>query len=269
MNNELFGLIAGNGDFPLVFLKEAHRQNIPCVVIALKGEADPSIESLSSSVFWVNIGHLNELIGILKTGNVTKAVMCGQVVHTRLFTEVKLDWRAIKLLGYIKDRKTDSILRAVADELSSEGIELISSITLLDKYVPNQKGPLTKTKPSKSILQDIEFGMDIAKKLAGLDIGQTVVVKERVVVAVESLEGTDKCIQRAYELAGAGIVVVKVNKPNQDLRFDVPVIGERTFTTLKSVKAGAIAFESGKTLFLDSVRSLEIADESKIVVYGI
>ncbi|MFC1566584.1 LpxI family protein [bacterium] len=269
MENKPFGLIAGNGQFPLLFLKEANKKNIPCVVVALEGEADKSIEELSNNVNWVNIGHLNSIIAVFKSNKIDQAVMCGQVVHRKIFTEVKLDWRAIKLLASLKDKKTDTILNAVAYDLGREGVKLISSTMLLENYLPKKNDILSSEKPNQQVLDDIEFGYEIAKQIAGLDIGQTVVVKDKVVVAVESIEGTDACIKRAYKLAGDGIVIIKVNKPKQDPRFDVPVLGINTFNLLKDVKAKAIAFESGKTLFFNVDESVEIANENKIIVYAI
>jgi UDP-2,3-diacylglucosamine hydrolase len=261
------GLIAGNGDFPILFLEEARKKNIDCVIIGLIGEADSRIEKFGYPVSWVNIGHLGKLIDAFKKENIKKAIMCGQVIHTKLFTEVKLDLKAIALLAKIKNKKTDTILDAVANELLNEGIELIPSITFMESFLPNQKGFWTKAKPSKNVLEDIEMGYDIAKIISGVDIGQTVVIKDKAVVAVESLEGTDKCILRGYELAGEGLTIVKVNKPKQDLRFDVPVIGLKTFETLVKVKASAIAFESGKTLFFDREKCLELSEKNKIAIY--
>jgi hypothetical protein len=195
--------------------------------------------------------------------------MCGQVTHTKLFTELRLDFRAIKLLGSVANKKTDSLLGAVALEFESEGINLISSLTYMEKCLPSSKGNLSKSEITTYNLKDIDFGVDIAKKIAGLDIGQTVVVKDNTVVAVESIEGTDKCILRAHELAGNNVVVVKVNKPNQDYRFDVPVIGLNTFKILADVRAAAICFEAGKTLFFDKDECLKIANENNIGVYAI
>ena len=263
-------LIAGNGDFPFLFLNEIKTKKEDVIIIALKGETDEKIENLGFKVFWSNIGKLNKIISVMKENDVKKAIMCGQVVHTKLFTEVQLDLRAINLLSSLANKKTDSMLGAVALELEKEGIELISSVTYMEKLLPSTKGLWNKNiKLTSKVLKDIEFGFETAKKIAGLDIGQTVVVKDNAVVAVEGLEGTDKCILRGYELAGNGIVVVKVNKPNQDMRFDVPVIGKRTFEILKQVQAAVICFESGKTLFFDKDECLKIADENNIGVYGV
>ncbi|MFC1485328.1 LpxI family protein [bacterium] len=267
MNN--LAVISGNGSFPFYFLKEVKKRGADCIVVALKGETNPDIEKLGFPVFWCNIGKLNTLISLMKNNKISRAIMCGQVVHTKLFTEIKLDLRAVKLLSSLKNKKTDSILSAVADELEKEGIKLISSLTFMQDWLPDKKGLLTNNKLSKAIYSDIDFGYQTAKAIAKLDIGQTVVVKNNAVVAVESLEGTDQCILRGYDLVGEGIVVVKVNKPDQDIRFDVPVIGGKTFEILKKVKASAIAFESGKTLFFDIKECLEIAEKNNIGVYAI
>ncbi len=266
---EKLALIAGNGNFPFLFLSEAKNNNQDLIIIALKGETDEKIENFGYKVFWSNIGKLNTIIEIIKKNNVTKAIMCGQVIHTKLFTEIKLDFRAIKLLATIANKKTDSILGAVATELSKEGIELISSITFMGKWLPKSTGFLTSKKVSEQVFEDILFGLETAKKIAGLDIGQTVVVKDKAVVAVEGLEGTDECILRAYKLAGKEIVVAKVNKPNQDERFDVPVVGKKTFEILQKVGAACICFEAGKTLFFDKDECLKIADDNNIAVYGV
>lgn len=267
---ERCGVIAGNGDFPIHFLHEAAARGKQCVVIGLNGEADARIEQFGFPVHWANIGHLNELIGIFKDEHITTAVMCGQVVHTRLFTEIKLDLRAVALLARIRDKKTNTILRAVVGEFEKEGINFISSVTFMERVIPSKKGVWNAedVKLTDHVQRDIEIGFSNAKAIAGLDLGQTVVVKDGAVVAVEGLEGTDKCILRAYELAGDGIVVVKVSKPKQDERFDVPVIGLRTFETLAQTNAAALAFEAGKTLFFDREQCLELAKHHHIAVVG-
>lgn len=262
-------VIAGNGNFPFLFLDEIKDKGGAVIIIALIGETDKKIEELGFPVFWANIGKLNKIIEIMHKNNVKNAIMCGQVVHTKLFTEVHLDLRAIKLLSSLANKKTDSLLGAVALEFESEGINLISSITYMQKWLPTEKGNLAKNKITEKVLKDIDFGFETAKKIAGIDIGQTVVVKDNAVVAIEGLEGTDECILRAYKLAGNGVIVAKVNKPKQDDRFDVPVIGLQTFKVLAEVKASAICFEAGKTLFFDKDECLKIANENNIGVYGI
>jgi len=269
-NSKYCGVIAGNSDFPIHFLKEAAARKKQCVVIGLKGEADARIEQFGFPVHWVNIGHLNELIKIFKQEHIMTAVMCGQVVHTRLFTEIKLDFRAVALLVRIRDKKTDTILRAVVEEFEKEGIHFISSITFMDNVIPSKKGVLNAAdvKLTDRIQRDLDIGFSHAKAIAGLDLGQTVVVKDGAVVAVEGIEGTDKCILRAHELAGDGIVVVKVSKPKQDARFDVPVIGLRTFETLAQTNAAALAFEAGKTLFFDIEQCMHLAQQYHIAIIG-
>ncbi|MDR0676877.1 MAG: UDP-2,3-diacylglucosamine diphosphatase LpxI [Elusimicrobiota bacterium] len=264
-------VIAGNGNFPFLFLEELKSKNQDALIIALLGETDENIDKLGYQVFWTNIGKLDTMIDVMHKNDIKEAIMCGQVIHTKLFTEVKLDFRAIKLLGSLVNKKTDSILGMVAIEFEKEGIKLISSLTYMSKWLPQKKDLLTNfsNKINEKIMSDIKFGFLTAKKIASLDIGQTVVVKDNAVVAVEGLEGTDKCILRGHDLAGEGVVVAKVNKPNQDIRFDVPVIGIKTFEVLKKVKANAICYEAGKTLFFNMDESLKIANENKIFVFGL
>ncbi len=263
-------VICGSGDFPFLFLDEIKNRNIKfkTIVIALIGETNKAIENFGFLTFWVNIGKLNTIIDIMKTNLVKKAVMCGKVHHTKLFTEVKLDFRAIKLLGSLINNKADTILGAVAQELKKEEIELISSLTYMEKWLPNKKGFINNN--FNNLTEDeIYFAFNIAKSIAALDIGQTVATKDKAVIAVEGFEGTDECILRGYALAGEGLVIAKVNKPNQDNRFDVPVIGKDTFEILKNIKAKALVYESGKTLFFNTEEAIKIANENKISIFGV
>ncbi len=259
------GIIAGNGKFPFIFAQEAKKGGKELVIIALKGEADRKIEEVGDKVYWINIGNLGELIKTLKEENIKEAVMVGQVKHTRLFTEIKLDFQAIKLLGKIKNKKTDSILGAVAQELEKEGIKLLNSTLFLSSLLP-KKGVLTRSHPTGEEEKDIKFGFEIAKRIAELDIGQTVIVKNRCVLAVEALEGTNECIFRGSQLGREGVVVVKVSKPEQDMRFDVPVIGRKTIEVLIEAKASVLAIEENKTLIFDREEVIFLADKANISV---
>lgn len=261
-------VISGSGDFPFLFLNEIKKRSLDALVIALIGEATKDIEKFGFQTFWINIGKLNSIIDVLKINNVKKVVMCGKVHHTKLFTEVKLDFRAIKLLGSIVNKKADTILGAIGQELSKEGIDLISSVTYMEKWLPSKKGLINDIDNDLKI-DEINFAVNIAKSIAALDIGQTVVTKDKAVIAVEGFEGTDECILRGYNLAGEGLIIAKVNKPNQDKRFDVPVIGKHTFEILKKTKAKVFIYEAGKTLFFNTEESIKIANDNKISIFGV
>lgn len=266
--NEKIGLIAGNGDYPLYFAKAAREQNKKVIAVALDGETNPDLSLLVDQFTWVGLGQLNKLISIFKKAQVTKAVMAGQVKHFRLFDLLKLDWRAVSLLKRLPNKKADTILGGVAEELEKDGIKLVDSTIFLEKFIP-RAGVLTKAIPTKEQQRDIEFGLQIAKGIAGLDIGQTVVVKDRAVLAVEAMEGTDKTILRGGQIGKKDAVVVKVSKPHQDLRFDVPIIGEKTIETLKEAGVGVLAFCAGETLILNTEKVIDLANKYKICLIGI
>lgn len=267
------GLIAGNGRFPFHVAKCAREKGHEIIVVGLKDEADPGLEKLADKFYWSSIGDLSKTISILKSENVKQAVMAGQVKHKKLYYKLFLDKRALKILGRIKDKRTDSILNAVADEFKSEGIEFLSSTAFLTDFFPG-KGKLTKSKPAKNENSDIAFGFKIAKELAGMDIGQTAIVRDMAVLALEALEGTDECIMRAGNLASkkgepSEIIIVKVAKPRQDQRFDVPVLGTRTIDSMIKIGARVLAFEAGKTLLLDRQDMISKADKNNICIIGI
>jgi len=262
------GLISGNGKFPLIFAREAKRAKVEVVALAIKKETNPSLENLVDRIHWVDLGQLGDLIEICKREGITRAVMAGQVRHTRLFSEVKLDARAMALLAGVKDKKANSLLGAVADELSREGIELIDSATYLSHLLPSP-GILTRRKPTQKEWRDIEFGHKMAKEIAGLDIGQTVVVKDQAVLAVEGMEGTDSTIKRGGKLGRGNVVVVKVSKPQQDRRFDLPIVGERTIQVLKEAKARVLAFSARSTILLDRDKVVKSANKNGISLVAI
>jgi DUF1009 family protein len=262
------GLIAGNGRFPFLVADEIRKQGDQVIAIGLKEETDPSLSGSVDKLSWVALGQFQKLIDTLLEEKVTVAIMAGQVKHAQLFAGLSLDWRAIKLLGRLANKKTDSILGAVADELAKEGIQLLPSHQYLQHLLP-KPGLLCGKKLSGSEQKDAEFGHRMAKEIAGLDIGQTVVVKDLAVLAVESIEGTDQCIRRAAQYAGANVIIAKVAKPKQDFRFDVPVIGMRTIDVMVEVKARALAIEAGVTLLLDREQLLAAAKEKGITIVAL
>ncbi len=264
---ERIGLIVGNGRLPLISAEEAKKKGVQIVAAALKEEADQNIEKLVDKTYWVSIGKLGKLIKIFKSEKIEKAMMSGQVRHTRLFSNIKPDLRAIKLLSKTKDKKADSILSAFADELEKEGIKIIPSTTYLSSLIP-EEGVLSKKKPKKNQWKDIKFGYEIAKGIASFDIGQTVVVKNGAVLAVEAMEGTDEAILRGGSFV-KGSVVVKVSKPTQDIRFDMPVIGIKTIDTLKKAKVKVLAFSAGNTILIDKDEVIEEANRAGIILVAL
>ena len=262
------GLIAGNGDYPLHFARAAKAQNKKIICVALEGETVPELAELVDSFTWVGLGQLSKLIGTFKKDNITRAVMAGQVKHFRMFDLLKLDLKAAALLRRLPNKKADTILGGVAEELSKEGIQLVDSRIFLEQFIP-QAGVLTKTKPDKEQQKDIDFGLRMAKGIAGLDIGQTVVVKDRAVLAVEAMDGTDQAILRGGKIGKGGVVVVKVSKPGQDFRFDVPIVGERTMAILKEAGAKVLAFSAGETLILNMPRVIDLANQYGICLVAV
>ena len=262
---QTIALIAGNGTYPLVFAKAAKKAGVKIIAVGIKEETDPELEHHVEKIFWISVGQLKKLIEILQSEKIEKAVMAGQIKHKLLFSDIILDSELRALLFKLKDKKTDTILGGIAKRLGELGIELIDSTTFVKDCLP-EPGVLTKTKPTKEQLKDVEFGLKIAKAIADLDIGQTVVVKDKVVLSIEAIEGTDEAIARANLYCKGGAVVVKVSKPEQDMRFDIPFIGKRTIQTLIKENAALLAIESGKTLFLDQEYVLEQADNHGIAI---
>jgi DUF1009 family protein len=261
------GLIAGNGSFPLLLAQEARRQGRPVVAAAIREETDPALEPLVDKLEWIALGQIKKTIEFFHGQGVDEAVMAGQVKHVQLFRNLKLDLTAIKILATVPDKKTDTILGAIADEFAKHGIRFLPSTTYLSHFLAPE-GVLTKRRPDGAQKKDIAFGFKTAKAVAGLDLGQTVCVKDQAVLAVEAIEGTDACIRRAGEHA-AGFTVAKVAKPRQDLRFDMPVIGPRTLVSLREAKASVLAVEAGKTLFFDKDNFLRGADEAGLIVMAV
>lgn len=262
------GLIAGNGEFPLFFARFAREQGKKIIAVALKEETTSTLEQDVEKLYWLHLGQLKKLIKIFKKEDIKTAVMAGQVKHFRLFDLLKLDSRAASLLSRLKDKRADTILAGVAEELSKEGIKLIDSTTFLSSFLPKE-GILTSAKPTKSQWKDISFGYKIAKNIAGLDIGQTVVVKDRAVLAVEAMEGTDETIKRGGKFGRGDVVVVKVSKPQQDRRFDIPIIGETTIHVLREAKVSVLAFSAEATLLLDREKVIRLANDEKICLIAV
>ena len=262
-------LLAGNGRFPIIFAKAAKKNNVKLIAIAINEETSKDLEKYVDKIYWLGAGELEKLSRILKKEKLTSCVMAGQVRHKLLFDKnIKIDALMKELLSKVKDKKTDSLIGAVANRLEASGIKLLDSTIFLKDLLP-EKGLLTKTPLDKSVLEDIEFGKDIAKSIAGLDIGQSIVVKDKVVLAVESIEGTDEAIKRGAQYGKEGVVVIKVSKPNQDMRFDVPIIGPDTIRLLKELKASSIAIEAKKTLIIDREETINLANESNIGIIAI
>src|SRR4026207_938507 len=228
------GLIAGNGKFPFMVLEGARQSGAQVAVAAIREETDPSIEQLAVRVEWVGIGQLGRMIRFFKDEGVEKAIMAGQVKHVQIFSRAVPDARMLKVLLRLPRRNTDSLIGAIAAELQSEGIELINSTHFLQKDLP-QSGSLTRRKPDKHEQENIEYGLEIAREIARLDLGQTIVVRGKAGVGVESMEGTDATIRGAGLLVSGRLTVVKLAKPNQDMRFDVPVVGVAAIETMTGV----------------------------------
>jgi DUF1009 family protein len=265
---EWIGLIAGNGRFPLLFGENARRLGYRISAAALIGEADPSLERVVDRIHWVALGQLGRLIKVFKHDGVRQAVMVGGVKKTHLFTGIRPDLRSLALLRRVSIRKDDTLLRAIADELESEGIHIRESTFGLEGLLVGE-GKLTRRGPTRREWQDIEFGWETAKAVGRLDIGQCVVVKDRVVVAVEAVEGTDEAIRRGSALARGGAVVVKRFKPQQDRRFDLPAVGPGTVQVMAESGASALAIEAGKALFLDRAAAIASADKAGIAIVGV
>jgi DUF1009 family protein len=262
-----FGLIAGNGQFPFLVAEGARKSGASLSVVAIKEETDPRIEDVADKVLWVGIGQLGKMISFFKREGVEKAMMAGQVKHVQLFSGAMPDVRMMKMLWNLPRRNTDALIGGVANELAKEGIELIDSTYLIPEQLA-QKGVLTKRKPDETELENIEYGLHIAAEIARLDLGQTIVVRAKACVAIEAMEGTDATIRRAGELANGKLTVVKVAKPDQDMRLDVPVVGLPTIETMINAGASCLSITAGKTLIFDREAMLKRADQAKITVVG-
>jgi hypothetical protein len=266
------GLIAGNGRFPFLVLDAARAAGHAVTVLAIKEEAFPELEGdaakpPAAALHWVSLGQLGKCISILQGAGVSQAVMAGQVKHTKLFADIVPDLTLLGVLMRLKSKNTDALISGIADLLSEKGIELIDSTAFLQPLLAGE-GVLTARSPSDEEASDLAFGYAVADAIAGLDVGQTIAVKSAAVVAIEAMEGTDAVIARAGQLAGAGVSVVKVAKPNQDMRFDVPVVGLATIDAMKSAGATALSVDAGRTLMIDGPAITSAADEAGITIVG-
>lgn len=261
-----WGLIAGNGRFPFLVLEGARSQGIEMAVIALKEEAAPELEKTAKRLHWVSLGELSKAIELMQREGVKRAVMAGQVKHNKIFSAIRPDWKLAKLLFSLPRKNTDALIGAVAKILEDEGIELVDSTLFLRPLLP-EAGVLTKRAPDEHESADIEYGLSVARQIASMDIGQTVVIADRACVAVEAMEGTDETIERAARFAnGKPLVVVKVSKPKQDMRFDVPVVGLSTVETMKRAGATALAIDASRTLLFDRTQLVATADGAGMAI---
>jgi len=263
-----FGLIAGNGKFPFMVLEGARQSGAQVAVAAIREETDPEIERLADRCTWVGIGQLGRMIRFFKDEGVEKAMMAGQVKHVQIFSRAVPDARMLKVLLKLPRRNTDSLIGAIASELQSEGIELIDSTYFLQEYLPTI-GSLTKRQPDAREREDVEYGLEIAREIARLDLGQTIVVRGKACVAIEAMEGTDETIRRAGTLAHGRLTVVKIAKPDQDMRFDVPVVGVPTIQTMVVAGATCLCITAGKTLMFDRDDMIRLANEKKIAIVAV
>jgi UDP-2,3-diacylglucosamine hydrolase len=264
------GLIAGSGRFPLLFARAAAKAGRAVVVVAHEGEADPRIAAESPKLTWVKLGQLGRIAEALREGGCSEAVFCGGIRKIKLF-DVRPDWLGLKVLARLRSFGDDAALRAISQALEDEGVKIVSPMPLCPELLA-PRGPIGKQRLTESQMRDVEAGLHAARSLGALDLGQTVVVKRGVVLAVEAVEGTDACIARGGALArggGHGPVVIKVLKPGQDLRFDLPAIGPATIAALKAAGCSALAVEAGHTVLLDRDELASAADAARIAVEGV
>ena len=267
-DGERIGLIAGNGRFPIIFADNARKLGYHVSAVAHEGETEPELAGHVDRIHWIKIGQLNKLIKAFKEDGVHQAVMLGGIKKTHVFTTLRPDFRTLALATRLALWKDDDILRELAKELEREGIAICESTFGLEGILV-EEGTLTARAPSEKEWEDIRYGWEVAHEIGRLDIGQCVVIKDRVVVAVEAVEGTDGAIKRGGDLAKEGAVVVKRSKPQQDLRFDLPAVGPRTIEVMASVKASVLAIEAGRTILLDREIMLEKARSARIAIVGI
>lgn len=264
-----FGLIAGNGRFPLLFAQSARKQGAEVVAVAHKGQTDPELERYVKTIHWIKVGQLGRLIKIFKTENIKDAAMVGGITKTVMFSNVAPDLHALSLLAKTRTLHDDVLLRAVSDEIEKQGITIHRSTLFLDDML-SPPGCLTKRKPRKKETKDIEFGWEIAKEIGRLDVGQSIVVKDQVVLAVEAIEGTDAAIRRAGTLGkNQGLIIIKVCKPQQDTRFDLPAIGPKTIATMQEAGAVVLAIEKKKTLLIDKAELIAAANKADISIVSL
>lgn len=265
---EPLGLIAGNGRFPFLAAAGARRAGRRVVALAIREETAPELEREVDEFHWLSLGQLGKAVEILRRSGAREAIMAGQVKHRQIFSDVVPDLKLIGVLARLAFQNTDSLIGGVAEALGRDGITLLPSTAFLQDHLA-EAGPMTRRRPERGEQRDIEYGERVARVLAGMDLGQTVVIKDRAAVALEAMEGTDETIRRAGRIAGAGATVVKVSKPRQDLRFDVPVVGEGTLVAMREAGARVLAVDAGRTLMIDRPEFLARAGEAGIAVVGL
>jgi DUF1009 family protein len=268
MPGEHLGLIAGNGRFPFVAAAGARRAGRKVVALAIREEASPELEGHVDEIHWIGLGQLGRGIEILQKAGAREAIMAGQVKHRQIFSGIVPDLKLLGVLARLAFQNTDSLIGAVADALAREGITLLPSVAFLGDQLATV-GPMTRRQPDREERRDVEYGERVARVLAGMDLGQTAVVKHRAAVALEAMEGTDETIRRAGRIAGPGTTVVKVSKPRQDMRFDVPVVGEGTLAAMHEAGARVLALDAGRTLLIDRAAFLARAEEEGVAVLGL
>jgi DUF1009 family protein len=266
------GLIAGNGTFPFLVLDAARRLGHDVTIIAVEDEASPDLNAAAArepraEIAWLSLGQLGKCIDTLRKAGATHAVMAGQVKHVKIFSGILPDRLLLSVMMRLRAKNTDALISAVADVMREHGIELLDSTAFLTPLLA-APGPIASRSLTAEEYADLEFGYRMADAVAGLDIGQTIVVKDKAVVAVEAMEGTDAVIERAGRLAGPGTRVVKVAKPSQDMRFDVPVVGLATLSAMREAGATALSIDAGRTLVFDRTALIEAADKAGIAVVG-
>jgi len=263
-----YGLIAGNGRFPLLALENARKLGHEVVAIGIQEEASREIEPLAARSYWISLGELSRLVEILKSEGITEVMMAGQVKHASIFSSIRPDWRLVKLLAALPRKNTDSLIGGVAKVLEDEGIRLADSTSLLKPLLADA-GVMTRRKPDKTQSTDMEYGRTIAHALAHWDVGQSVAISDRACVAVEAMEGTDAMLRRAASLvSGKSLVLVKVATRRRHLLFDVPVVGPNTITVMRETGTAALAVDAGRTLMLDRDAMIRSADQLDITIVG-
>jgi DUF1009 family protein len=262
---ESIGIIAGGGKFPLMAAESAKEQGFRVIAIAHEGDTDPALADIVDNITWIKLGQLGKIINVFKKHQVTKALMAGTITKRHMFSKARPDLKGMALISRLAILHDDGILRAVAVDMAKEGIEIISAV----QYLPELLAPpgcLTRKRPGKKEEVDIKFGWNVAKELGRLDVGQCVVVRDKTVLALEAIEGTNETIKRGGRLAEKKAVIIKVSKPDQDLRFDMPSVGVETIQVMNEVKASVLAVEAGKTLLFDKSEMIEYADRVGISI---
>jgi DUF1009 family protein len=266
---EKIGLIAGNRRFPLIYAQQASSKGYCIVALAIKGNTSRRIRNYADKVYWIDIREFKRMFDIFKEEKINKIAMAGQINPRYLFNKRIMASKEIKnLFRDLKDRKANSIFGLIADRLSNQGFELLDSTTFMEEYLP-LRGTLTSLPPSPEAWEDINFGLDLARKIAGMDIGLTVAVKNKAIVAVEALEGTDALVRRAGRITRKGAVILKVSRPKQDMRFDLPLVGINTVKNLIKINAACLAIEAKRTIFIDKEQAIKLADKYRLSIVAV